>query len=453
VRIHPHDLLLQELAATSPETRKRCLEHLSTCQECQDKLLWLYTLGPHLPQVTKILPFGRGRSHVAEYDPALENASRSLSLIENSYFGERVAAPGLYTELIQHPIDRHVLLVRNCPRFHTWGFCEFLLRRSWEQNFLDPTLGERLALLAVEVLDHLDASIYRAEPLEDLRARAWGYVANSRRVQADLQGAEEAFSFAFSFLRMGTGDLMERALLLDLKASLLTKQGRFSKALGLLRRSVSIFLELGEKHRAGRALVGMATVHSFAGDPAQAILLLYRALPLIDPSREPRLLLIARHNLIDDLIETGQFMEAQKMLVRARPLYKRFPQPWFQNPRKWVEGKTARGLGQVDRAETLLLAARDGFLLTGAAYDTALVSFDLASLYAEQGRMAELRRLAEEMIPIFSSRQIHREALAALDYWRQAVNAEGAGAAVIAGIASFLKKARHNPELRFQRPE
>jgi len=364
-----------------------------------------------------------------------------------------VVAPSLYAELLQHSVDRRVLLVRNCPRFHTWGFCELLLDRSREQNFLDPILGERLALLAVEVLDHLEPSLYGAEALEDLRARAWAYVANSRRVQADLQGAEEAFSFAFSFLRLGTGDAMERALLLDLKASLLTKQRRFSKALSLLRRSVAIFLELGEKHRAGRVLVKMSTVHSLAGEPEQAIFLLYRALTLIDSAREPRLLLIARHNLIDDLIETGRFMEAQKMLVKARPLYKRFPQPWFQNPRKWVEGKIARGLGQVDRAETLLLEARDGFLLTGAAYDTALVSFDLAALYAEQGRMAELKRLAAEMVPVFSSRQIHREVLAALDYWRQAVESEGASAAVIAGIATFLKKARHNPELRFQRPE
>jgi len=453
VRIHPHDLLLQELAATSPETRKKCLEHLSTCPECRDKLLWLRALGPHLPQATKILPFGRGQSHLAEYGPALESASRSLGPIESAYFSERAAAPGLYAELTQHPLDRHVLLVRNCPRFHTWGFCELLLGRSREQNFSDPTLGERLALLAVEVLDHLDASLYGAEPLEDLRARAWGYVANSRRVQADLQGAEEAFSFAFSFLRLGTGDLMERALLLDLKASLLTKQGRFAKALGLLRRSVAIFLELGEKHRAGRALVGMAAVHSLAGEPERGIFLLYRALPLIDAARELRLLLIARHNLIDNLIETGQFMEAQKMLVKARPLYQRFPQPWYQNRRKWHEGKIARGLGQVDRAETLLLAVRDGFLLSGAAYDTALVSFDLASLYAEQGRMAELKRLAAEMVPVFSSRQIHREVLAALDYWRQAVESEEASAAVIAGIAAFLKKAQHNPELRFQRPE
>ncbi len=453
MRIHPHDLLLQEFAATSPETRKKCLEHLSTCLECRDKLHWLYASRPQPSQADKVLPFGRGQAPRAEYEPALESASRALRSIESAYARERAAAPGLYAEITQHSADRRVLLVRNCPRFYTWGFCEHLLHQSQEQSFLDPVLSEKLALLAVEVLDHLDVSLYGAEPLEDLRARAWAYVGNARRVQADLQGAEEAFTFAFSFLRLGTGDSMERALLLDLKASLLTKQRRFPQALGLLRRSVAIFLELGERHQAGRALIQMSTVHSLAGEPEQAIFLLYRALTLIDSAREPRLLLIARHNLIDDLIETGRFMEAQKMLVKARPLYKRFPQPWFQNPRKWVEGKIARGLGQIDRAEALLLTARDGFLLVGADYDAALVSFDLASLYAEQGRTAELKRLAEEMVPSFSSQQIHREALAAFDYWRQAVEAEQAGTALIAGVVAFLKQARHNPELRFQRPE
>jgi tetratricopeptide (TPR) repeat protein len=354
---------------------------------------------------------------------------------------------------MQVPAGRRTLLVRNCSRFKTWGFCEILLHRSREQNFQDPPLGESLALLAVEVLDYLDGAIYGAEPLDDLRARAWAYVANSRRVKTDLQGAEEAFTFAFSFLRMGTGEPMEKALLLDLKASLLTKQRRFPKALSLLGRAWTIFRELGETHRAGRALVKMSSVHSFAGEPKRAISLLYQAIKLIDPAREPRLLLIAWHNLIDDLTETGQFMEAQKCLVKARPLYHKFAQPWFNNPRKWLEGRVARGLGRTAQAEALFLAAREGFLLADAAYDIALVSLDLASLYADKGRMAELKGIAEEMVPIFSSCQIHREALAALGYWRQAVEAEQVCATLVAGVSAFLRRARHNPELRFQMPE
>jgi tetratricopeptide (TPR) repeat protein len=452
VRIHPHDLLLQEFATACPEARAKCLKHLTECPKCQDKLRWLLHVRPS-PLASKVLLFGRRQARPTDYEPALEKASRALGPVEEAYARERAEASRLYADLMQHPVGRRTLLVRNCPRFHTWGFCETLLNRSREQNFQDPALGESSALLAVEVLDYLDGSVYGTEPLEDLRARAWAYIANSRRVKTDFQGAEEAFSFAFSFLRMGTGDPMEKALLLDLKASLLTKQRRFPKALSLLCRSVAVFRELGETHRAGRALVKMSSVHSFAGEPQKAISLLHQALGLIDPAREPRLMLIAWHNLIDDLTETGQFMEAQKFLVKARPLYQMFAQPWFNNPHKWIEGRVARGLGQVVQAEALFLAAREGFRLADAAYDIALVSLDLASLYAEQGRMAELKRIAEEMVPIFSSCQIHREALAALAYWRQAVEAEQACAALVAGVSSFLRRARHNPELRFQRPE
>jgi tetratricopeptide (TPR) repeat protein len=451
VRIHPHDLLLQELAAVCPETRRKCLQHLSTCPECRERLC---SLEPRTSEswVAKILPFGRGQALEDDYAHALDSASHSLHSVQSSYRREREGALNLYAEILHHPPERRPFIVRNCPRFHTWGFCEILLCRSQEQNFEDPILGESLALLAIEVLDHLDSSWYGSGSLEDLRARAWSYVGNSRRIKADLSGAEEAFEFAFSFLKLGTGDPMEKALLLDLKASLLTKQHRLSAAMGLLRRAVTIFLEVGETHRAGQALVKMSSAHSIAGAPDKAISLLYQALKLIDHNREPRLVLVAWHNLIDDLTETGKFMEAQKLLVKARPLYKKLA-PSLQNFRLFMEGKIARGLGQVEQAEALFLSARSGFLADGVSYEMALVSLEIASLYAEQGRMAEIKRLAEEMLPIFSSRQIHREALAALDYWRQAVEAERACAALVAGVASFLKKARHNPELRFQRPE
>src|SRR4030095_1506622 len=140
-------------------------------------------------------------------------------------------------------------------------------------------------------------------------------------------------------------------------------------------------------------------------------------------------------------------------LGRARPLYRKVLEPRIQNRLKWMEGKIARGFGQRGSAEALLVAARDGFLATNAPYETALVSLELASLYAEKGRRAERSPLAEEMMPIFSSRQIHREALAALAFWKQAVEAETAGLELVTEVASFLKRAQHDPELRFERPK
>ena len=452
MKTHPHDLLLQEFAATLSGEPEELLEHLITCDRCQHQLKAL--LHPQESLLAGRVWRANDVQIVPEsYDPALAKASQRLASLQTFYEKERAEAVGLLAELMIQPAERRILLIRNSSRFQTWSLCQLLLRRSREQNFYDAGAGESLALLALEGLEVLDAAIYGPESLEDLRSRAWGYVANSRRIKGDLRGAEQAFALAFAALARGSREPMERAVLLDLRASLLRAQRRFDEALRLLQRAIRIFLQLGERHRAGRALLSMSTVHHVAGEPEKSIPLLHQALGLVDPDREPRLLLVALHNLVHSLAETSRFMEAQKLLVKARPLYRQFPHRWSTNPRHWVEGKVARGLGQHQVAEELLLKARDGFLAEDAAFDTALVSLDLALLYAEHGRIAEVKRIAEEMMPIFSSRQIHREALAALAFWKQAVDAERAGAELVNGVAAFLKRARHDPDLRFQQPE
>jgi len=388
----------------------------------------------------------------ANYDPVLDRISRCLRRVQSGYEKERAEAPGLFSELSEHSAEKRPLLVRNCPRFHTWGLCELMLRESEEQTFVSAAIGESLALLALEVLDRLDPVRYGAESIEDLRARAWTYVANARRVNADLRGSEEAFALAFAALKRGTLEPMDRAVLLDFKASLLRAQRNIGKALSLLRRAATIFLELGERHQAGRVFISLSTVFLAAGEPERSIPVLYRALELIDPVREPRLLLSVWHNLAYSLSESGRYLEAQKLLARTRPLYRQVLQPSMQNRLKWVEGIIARGLGQQKDAESLFESAREGFLAEGAAYDIALVSLDLAALYAEQGRLAELKRIAAEMVPIFSSRQIHREALAALAFWKHAVEAERAGVKLVVGVATFLKRAQLDPELHFEQP-
>lgn len=177
--------------------------------------------------------------------------------------------------------------------------------------------------------------------------------------------------------------------------------------------------------------------------------MLHKALGLINPEQEPRLLLCARHNLVLYLAESGSFLEAQRHYAEARPLYRNFPDAWIQNRRKWVKGRIVRGLGQPRQAESLFLVAREGFLAEGIPYETALVSLDLALLYAEQGRTAELKKLAVEMVPIFSSRHIHREALAALSFLQQALAGEMVATEVVARVADYLKRAQHDPELKF----
>ncbi|HET9209757.1 MAG TPA: tetratricopeptide repeat protein [Thermoanaerobaculia bacterium] len=444
MKIHPNDDVLEELVLSLDEGRRSILRHLTWCDYCRAKLYYLPRPLPVHPRDTI------GNPKTESYETSLAESRRALSEWEAVLEKERDDAPGLFVELFEQPAEERDLLLRDSPRFQTWGVFELLVERSLEASIQDPAFGEHLGKLALRLSDHLDRGRYGAERIADLRARAWAFVGNACRLRSDFQGAEEAFGRAYQQLKKGTLDGLERAIFLDLKASLRRDQRRFEEALRLLQRAEELFLSFGERHRAGRSLVNKSIVYNQMGDPERAVVTLRRAVELIDPEKDPRLLLCARHNLVDYTAGLGRFLEAQRLYREARPLYRSFNEPWVQNRRKWVRGKIAKGLGQLHRAETQFLAARDGFIAEGIPYDTALVSLELALLYAEQGRTEDLKRLAAEMVPIFASRHIHREALAALTFFRQAVEAERAGAELVAKVAAYLRRAEGDPALPFE---
>lgn len=452
MKVHPNNLVLEEFLLSLSKDHLALVEHLTWCKTCRHRVHGLRDrhLKRAAKRIAEVLPWPEAP---AGYADAFRGSTSAVQERDRVLAKERAEAPGLFLELVKYPADQRDLVLHNSPRFHTWGVFELLVERSLEETPKDPAYGEELGLLALRLSESLDAGDYGREVIEDLRARAWGYIGNACRVKSDLEGAEEAFAAARRHLQAGSRDAFERALLLDLEASLRRAQRRFDDSVRLLRRAVALFLQNGQQHRAGRSLVNLSTVHHYTGNIGEAIRVLSQSSELIDPEQEPRLLLCARHNLADDLAEAGRFLEAQGVYRQTRPLYRSFPDAWTQNRRKWVKGKIARGLGQWDQAESLFEAARDGFIAEGIPYDTALVSLELATLYAGQGRMGDLKRLAQEMVPIFSSLHIHREALAALACLKQAVEAEQVSVELVTGVAAYLRKAQHDPELRFQASE
>lgn len=440
VKFHPNDLALEEFYLSQSDEHQELLGHLARCQRCY-KLL------------QGILGQSRKRdSKRTSYEEALQRVESSVAARERVMVQERAEAPALFIELMKLPPERQRLLIRNSRRFRTWGLLELLLERALETAIQNPEGSEWLAVLALDISERLDSSSYCMGVISDIQGRAWGYIANTRRLRSDLQGAEEAFKKAEACLRKGSNDPIELAIHLDLRASLLRAQRQFEEALTLLHRAVSIFQQYGHPHRAGRSLLKVENVFHHLGNSEGGIPFLFQALELIDPEIEPRLLLCAHHNLIDDLAEAGRFIEAQNLYRQTLPLYRDFPDASTQNRRKWVKGKISLGLGQMQRAESLFLVAREGFVADGVSYDVALISLDLALIYARQGRTTDLRRIAEEMLPIFSSLQIQREALAALAFLRQALDAERVSVEVVSRVAEFFRRAQYDPALRFAAP-
>lgn len=445
MKFHPNDVALEEFYLSHSAEHQALLAHLAQCPSCSRRL---HGVTGSAGKTT--CRGGEESEAVTSYEEILDRVESRMADREQAVSKERAAAPALFVELMKLVPDQRRLLLRNSPRFRSWSLCELLVEQCHATTVKDPRGVEDLAQLSLDVAAILDASYYRAGLIQDLQARAWAYVGNARRVRADLQGAEKAFAQAETLLRQGSRDLVELAIFLDLKASLRRSQRRFGDALRLLRRAVTIFRRTGHFHRAGRSLINMDLIHCYAGHPEQGIPLLYEAIELIDADQDPRLRLCAQHNLIQDLAETGRCFEARKLYRETCPLYREFPEAWAQNRRKWVKAKIALGQEKIAQAERLFLAARDGFIADGISYDTALVSLELAVLYARQERTADLKRLAQEMLPIFSSLEIHREALVALCFLRKALDAEQASLELVSRVANFLRRAEHDPGLRFE---
>jgi|SRR6185295_688812 len=127
---------------------------------------------------------------------------------------EAAVAPALLSELMRRTPAHREMLARNSRRFRNLALCGLLLERGHRGIAAAPCRGERLARLALTLIDSLDAEWYGHWALADARAQGWMLIGNARRLAADLRGAEKAFRTAEMHLRQGTGDRSERDRLL-----------------------------------------------------------------------------------------------------------------------------------------------------------------------------------------------------------------------------------------------
>lgn len=424
------------LALDRTEDQNRALLHqLALCPEC-------YKVGGYLLEI-----------HRAGILPPL------FSVTDVSLARSRSEAPALWATLERLSQSRRLALVQTERPFLSWGLCERLCSLSKDAAPEDAAAAIHMADLAAQISESLEDD----EPAEDrwlyqLRAYAWAHLANAHRASSDLVSAEKSFGVADQWWEAGemeAGDALGYgAQIRCLKASLRCDQRRFEEALHLLDQAFKAFFEgdpeYRDLHMAGRVLVTKSWVLSEQGEPDRAIPVLEKAEELIDPAREPRLILCARHNLLDNLSKAGRFSEGRALLPQVRELSRSAGSQLDRVRLRWVEARIAAGLGEADEARRAFSEAQRGFLDQSIAYDAALVSLEMATFLLQEGHTAEVRELTREMIPIFQAQDIHREALAALAVFQAAAALDAATVELAREVQAFLARARHDPGLRFQ---
>jgi tetratricopeptide (TPR) repeat protein len=288
---------------------------------------------------------------------------------------------------------------------------DFLLETSYSLRFDNPRAMVSFARAACAVADALGPRRYGPQVVADLRAGAWVELANAYRAVDDLEQAGLAFARAQELVGQGTRSSVLIARVSELIAAYLSDLRRFSEALPLLEQSIGLYGMCGEVADFERALLSLAHLLNQANAPERAVIAYLRALRRFGPDNSN--LLASIHGLAFNLVESGHCEVAQSLVDGHRWLYRRAGR-LTEYRLIWLEGKIAVGRQDYGKAEAKLNTARLAFLHVNQTFDAALVSLDLAWVYAKEGRRRELAYLVDQMLRTFHSLGIARESIASL---------------------------------------
>jgi tetratricopeptide (TPR) repeat protein len=315
-----------------------------------------------------------------------------------------------------------------------------------EVIFDDPKESLARAEHALELSEGLAGIGVSQRSLADLKARAWMELGNARRVVSDFPGAHQAFAESRRELDADSGEREHEGLYGELFATLLLAQRRFAEGLRWADRAIRAERRAGNRHREGRCLVVKAQLLYHSGERERALQTIELSLGFLDPHREPNVFLAGLKNVAFILDGLGRHEEALARIQRLRPVFAQSVGRTLQLNFSWIEGRIAGRAGDVRSAEAAMQGAMMGFAEQGNLHDAAQAALELANLYLEAGRGADVERLAAWAHMTFSACRIDQESLAALLVWREAARAHTVTVELLASLGAALSaRLRHRP--------
>ena len=352
----------------------------------------------------------------------------------------RAEARALWSRLKAATRPERRLLVTGLPEFRSWALAEEVCHQSEGAAAHKTEKALELADLALFIAEQVPGETsWRAR----LQGYCWAYVANARRVANDFDGAAEAFARAWDLWRAGAEsdpELLAEWRLPYLEASLRRAQHRFQDALELLDRALAS--SRGDGEATARILLKKEHVYEQKGDIQAALAALTEAAPFVAASRDPRLLFALRFKMVNNLCHLTRYAEAADLLPAVRELAVSQADELSLIRVVWLSARVAAGEGRSEEAMSSLEQVCRTFTEQELPYDAALASLDLAVLWLEAGRTADVRELAVGMTWIFKAQKIHREALAALSLFCEAAKQETATVATARQAIASIEKAR-----------
>ncbi|HWM91866.1 MAG TPA: hypothetical protein VN493_13960 [Thermoanaerobaculia bacterium] len=341
------------------------------------------------------------------------------------------------------PHDERLAAVRSIRKYQHWALAEALAHESERAASQDLKKAEVWARLAVEV-----AGCVRGP--EGWQKRIRGYAAaagpNVLRVRGRLDEADTGLGEANRLWMAGSDPdrILDPGRLPDLEASLRRAQRRFPEATGRANEALAV------THYPGRVLVKRAFIEEAMGEYERALETLEEAEPHVRNQGDRRLRYQQKFNRAVLYSHLTCFAEAEALVEEVHDLATGLGDAIFLNRVTWLRGRIAAGLGRPGRARTLLEQALWEFADGEMWFDVALAVLEIATLLLREGKTEEVRKLTPPLALVFKAGKIHREALAALRLFEEAVEQETATAELAGRVLRFLFRARSDQGLEFK---
>jgi hypothetical protein len=340
------------------------------------------------------------------YDAAFDRVHDKIARGQIQGLRRDIPPPkGLHAEIFENPYVQMLLGMHGTRRATDLSLCEILLRKSRELGVRDPGRARRAAELAAHTAEQVHDGLYGSPVVQDAHAWSWAQPDEERQAKGEDRLVVN-IADKIRQLMAWEPDPPLRAGLLALQAFLAGSRGRIDEAVRVFDRAASIHRRMGDRHLFGRVLLQKGILLGSSQRYAMALRLIRRSLDLVDPAREPRLVVNASHHLIWFLSQMGRMAEAEACLHAVRRLYERAGDRRHLGRLFWLEGKIAV---RPREAEVALVAARDALNREGLGHEAALASLDLGALYVRERREVDVRRQPELVFGLASSGTVVRD--------------------------------------------
>jgi tetratricopeptide (TPR) repeat protein len=422
-------------SALPPARRRIVMRHLLRCETCFDYLSpsLEVMLAPEKVDVDQ--PVETGDQYDAALDRACRKAVGRTALVRE----QRERAAPLIADLLQKRRTFDELTEEEHGALAGLPMIDLFLAQARALRHDNPAQMVEAADLARRAAMRLDPRVYGPHIVADTRARTLAELANAYRTANQPARGEAVMQEALRYLERGSGDLHLAARVSELAASLACDQRHFREAHELIDRTVLIHRHLGDGHMAGRALITKSYYLSCEGRAAEALIHVTEGFTLLDLKRDPALGASALQNTILYAVDAGHLKKAQHLLWKAQ-VHDLLPDGEVARIKlRATAGEIFAGLGQLDRAEAAFRIAKEEFEDLGLDYVAAITGLDLAAVWLRQGRLEEVRDLAEKLAQDFLGLSIQREALAAMLAVREACRRGRVTVEALRRVAAYLR--------------